>query len=152
MGGIKILKLINKFLKKEEEQSINGIEDVLKELYNNKCKLFIASTKPTAFIEKLLIKYNLIQYFEYISGSPLKGECYLKEQIIAEIITKYELDKEETIMIGDRKFDIIGAKSNNIDSIGVIYGIGNLEEINEEKSKHIAHIPKEILDIISEEQ
>lgn len=131
-----------------ESELYDGIREVIKSLYDHNCKLFIASTKPTVFIEKLLRKYDLMQYFEYISGSQLEGACYPKEIVISEIIKKYELIREQTIMIGDTKYDVKGAKENKISSMGVTYGIGNREELQEQNADYIANDVNEILKVI----
>ena len=131
-----------------ESELYEGIRKVIKSLYDHNCKLFIASTKPTVFIEKLLRKYDLMQYFEYISGSQLEGACYPKEIVISEIIKKYELIRKQTIMIGDTKYDVKGAKENKIASIGVTYGIGSKEELQEQKSEYIVDKPIEIIRVI----
>lgn len=126
----------------------NGIENVIKTLVNKDYDLFIASSKPTLFIENLLRKNNLIDYFKYISGSPIDGKGYSKEKVISDVIKKYNLKKDETIMIGDTKFDIIGAKQNQVNSIGVLYGLGTYEELYQQKPEFIAKNSFDILNII----
>ena len=124
------------------------IDDIIKKLYDSECELFIASTKPTAFIEILLDKYKLKQYFTYVCGSPLHGECTAKDIIISNVIERFKLDLNKTIMVGDRKHDIIGAKKNMIASIGVEYGIGTIEELKKYSPEYIAKTPKDILRFI----
>jgi phosphoglycolate phosphatase len=77
--------------------------------------------------------FKIDRYFKHVTGSNLEGTRVEKEEIIKYIIEKYQLEKEKTIMIGDRKYDIIGAKNNGIDSIGVLYGYGTKEELEEAK-------------------
>lgn len=126
------------------------IEEVLKELLENGCNLFIASSKPTVFIQNLLKKNNLEHYFNYVSGSPLEGACYSKDVVISKIIQKFKLDTCKTIMIGDRKYDIIGAKQNNIHSIGVEYGLGTFKELEHYAPEYIIKAPKDILKVVLE--
>jgi phosphoglycolate phosphatase len=78
----------------------------------------------------------------------LEGTFVEKEDIIKYIIENYNLEKSETIMVGDRKYDIIGANKNGIKSIGVLYGYGNKEELENEKPEHIIKNAKKILEII----
>ena len=51
-------------------------------------------------------------------------------------------------MVGDRKFDISGAKDNHIDSIGVTYGFGSVKELQIAGADYIISKPDEIFDII----
>ena len=64
------------------------------------------------------------------TGSEMNGDRNSKEEVIAYAVDKYGIDKDRAIMIGDRKHDIIGANKNNIKSIGVLYGYGNIEEFS----------------------
>lgn len=106
-----------------------GIEKILKELTNRKLLLIIATSKPTVFAKKITNHFNITKYFNYIEGSELDGKMSDKSELIENIINKYNLHKNNTIMIGDREHDIIGAKNNQIDSIGVGYGYGSKEEL-----------------------
>ena len=49
--------------------------------------------------------------------------------MIQHVIKTKHLSVENTVMVGDRSYDIIGAKKNHMDSIGVLYGYGNEEEL-----------------------
>ena len=60
-----------------------------------------------------------------------------------------ESEYNEVIMVGDRMHDIHGAKQNNIKSIGVLYGYGDIQELNRAGADYIAVHPADILDIIN---
>lgn len=150
---LKAIKIFREYYNKiglYESEMYMGIDKVLEELYNNKCNLYIASTKPTIFIKELLRNYELSKYFKDISGSPLEGKSIQKDMAISKIIKKYNLNRKETVMVGDRKYDIIGAKQNKIQSIGVQYGMGTLEELKQFNPEYIISTPKEVLNIILE--
>lgn len=101
--------------------------------------LAVATSKPTVFAEQILEYFQIGKYFEMIVGSNLDGTRSAKAEIIQYIIDKYpKYTLEEFIMIGDRKHDLIGANKTGIDSIGVTYGYGSLEELNDEKPTFIA--------------
>ncbi len=51
------------------------------------------------------------------------------------------------VMIGDRAHDIIGAKENNIDNIGVLYGFGDKEELVNAGAQKIVAKPRDLLDV-----
>ncbi|MCG1023595.1 HAD family hydrolase [Sutcliffiella horikoshii] len=109
-----------------------NISLLLAKLKENGYFLVVATSKPTVFAEQILKYFNLEQYFQLIVGSNLDGTRSSKTEIIQYILDKYtDYEPSDFIMIGDRKHDIMGAKNTGIDSIGVTYGYGSLEEISE---------------------
>jgi len=107
--------------------------------------LAVATSKPTVFAEQILEYFQISKYFETIIGSNLDGTRSAKAEIIQYLIDNYtEYALEEFIMIGDRKHDLIGANKTGIDSIGVTYGYGSLEELNDEKPTFIADSLKQV--------
>lgn len=122
-----------------ENSVYEGIPNLLKQLKNTGNRLFIATSKPTIFARQVIEHFQLTNYFEDIIGSNLNGTRIKKEEIIAHILQQNEgLNKEEVVMIGDRKHDIIGANHDGIASIGVLYGYGSENELIEVSATHIA--------------
>lgn len=104
--------------------------------------LTIATSKPTVFAEQIIKYFQLESYFDLVVGSHLDGSRSAKGEIIAEVLKQLDsYPKEQFIMIGDRKYDLIGARENQIDAIGVTYGFGSLEELkNEEPTYIVDHV------------
>ena len=99
--------------------------------------LTIATSKPTVFAEQIVKHFQLESYFDLVVGSHLDGSRSDKSEIIKEVLQQFDsYPKERFIMVGDRKYDLIGARENQIDAIGVTYGFGSLEELKM-KSLHI---------------
>lgn len=71
-----------------------------------------------------------------------------KTDLIASTLTNFKLVPEETVMIGDRKEDIIAGKSNRVVTIGVIYGYGSEEEIVNSAPDYICNSPRGIRQVI----
>ena len=95
-------------------------------------KLHVATAKPGVFSNRILEYFKIKKYFNVIMGSNLDGTMIQKSELIFEVLKKLNSNhKENTIMIGDRGLDIIGAKKNNIDSVAVTYGYGTIEELKE---------------------
>jgi phosphoglycolate phosphatase len=113
-----------------ENELYNGIDAVLKQLNENNIQCIVATSKLEEYAIKVLQYFNIDHYFRYVVGSNLDGTLSEKGDIIKHGIEKYKLVKENTIMVGDREYDVIGAKSNGIDSIGVLYGYGTKEELD----------------------
>ncbi|MDR2438835.1 MAG: HAD-IA family hydrolase [Planctomycetaceae bacterium] len=122
-----------------------GIKNVLKKLNNRNKNCIIATSKPETFAIKIVQYFQIEQYFKHITGSNMEGTFIEKEDIIKHILEKYKLKKEITIMVGDRKYDIIGANKNRIDSVGVLYGYGTREELQQEKPTYLCNSVQELL-------
>ena len=121
-----------------ENELYEEIPLLLTSLYEQGIILVVATSKPTVFAEQILQYFNISQFFDLIVGSNLDGTRTSKTEIIQYILNKYHNHKlDEFIMIGDRKHDIIGALNTGIDSIGVTYGYGSLEELKECKPTYI---------------
>ncbi|KXY37122.1 phosphoglycolate phosphatase [Bacillus cereus] len=128
-----------------ENKVYDGITALLQELKDAGNRLFVATSKPTVFAKQVIEHFQLTSFFEEIVGSNLDGTRIQKEEIIAHILqTNEELKKEEMVMIGDRKHDVIGANSNGIASIGVLYGYGNENELSDAGAIHIVKDVEEL--------
>ncbi|MDM5427574.1 MULTISPECIES: HAD family hydrolase [Bacillus] len=128
-----------------ENKVYDGITALLQELKDAGNRLFVATSKPTVFAKQVIEHFQLTSFFEEIVGSNLDGTRIKKEEIIAHILqTNEELKKEEMVMIGDRKHDVIGANSNGIASIGVLYGYGSEIELSDAGAIHIVKDVEEL--------
>ncbi|MGN0394509.1 MAG: HAD hydrolase-like protein [Coprococcus sp.] len=131
-----------------ENEVYDGIYDLLAELKERGAKLAVATSKPTEPTLRILEKFDLMKYFDVAIGSNPDGTGSDKKMIIAEVLKK--LADENTIMphtaamVGDRFYDIEGGRANNIDTIGVLYGYGNKEELKKAGATHIVATPAEI--------
>lgn len=131
-----------------ENKVYEGMDKLLDELHKNGTKTFVTTSKPEEFATKILEHFNLEKYFTYIHGATMDLSVSKKEQIIGYTIKQHNLKLEETIMIGDRAEDIIGAHENHIDSIGVLYGYGDYEELSEVKPTYIVKDVKELSELL----
>ncbi|MEC1301807.1 HAD family hydrolase [Lysinibacillus capsici] len=108
--------------------------------------LTIATSKPTVFAEQIIKYFQLESYFDLVVGSHLDGSRSAKGEIIAEVLQQLDsYPKDQFIMIGDRKYDLIGARENQIDAIGVTYGFGSLEELKNEEPIYIVDHVNDLL-------
>lgn len=116
-----------------------GIEELLKTLKGKDYILAVATSKPEVFAVEILEHFGLKDYFTFIGGSLLDGNRTKKADVIKYVMESLEIvgEKSKIIMIGDREHDIIGAKANGIDSIGVRYGFAEGEELQEAGATYI---------------
>jgi len=107
-----------------------GIPDLLAQLHEKGCRHLLATSKPRVFAEKILKHFLLDTYFSVIMGSELDGQFVEKDCLIAEALKALPLgSRSDTVMIGDRHYDVSGARANHIDVISVGYGFGSEEEL-----------------------
>lgn len=131
-----------------ENSVYDGIKELLTELKLRGHKLYVATSKPTKYSLQILEKFELLEYFEYVSGADMDEKNSKKSDIIRHALEVSEAPLEEVLMIGDRHHDIDGAKANNIASAGVLYGYGNREEHESAGADYIIEHVDELLDIV----
>ncbi len=111
-------------------------EKMLSMLKDKGIRLFVATSKPQRFAVEILEHFGLSQYFEKIRGIEMHEEKVEKDVIISRVMHEYSLSPTDTVMVGDRCFDIDGAHKNGIKCIGVLFGYGSKDELK----KHNADI------------
>ena len=126
---------------KFENRPYDGIKDALALLKNKGCKLLVASGKPETFVNDILEHFDLMKYFDFCAGSTLDGVRSKKDDIIAYAFRNMGITPDiydKVLMVGDRKFDVEGAKSIGIDCLGVRYGFAPQGELEEAGATYIA--------------
>ena len=103
----------------------------LQQLQHAGFQLYLATSKPQVYAKQILKHFQLDQFFNEIHGSELTGERNDKTELIEYILAQEKLAPEQCVMVGDRKYDIIGAKNNGICSIAITYGYGSQAELAE---------------------
>lgn len=136
-----------------------GIPELLEVLHKEGRRIAIASSKPTVFVEKILKYFKIASCFDVVVGSELDGRRSKKEEVVEEALRQlYQLEGQSflprqevldrTVMIGDRKFDVQGAKAYGIDSIGVLYGYSGKGELKEAGADCIVRTVKELRQVL----
>lgn len=127
-----------------ESELYPGIDKLLKNLKSDGIKIGIASSKPQDYVERLLDKFNISPYFDVVCGVSFQADCESKQNIISRCIKSLGAEPKETLMVGDRFYDIDGAKANMLDSVGALWGYGNKFEFIESGAKYIAEKVEDI--------
>ncbi len=112
-----------------ENRLYEGIADCLERLYASGKKLLVATSKPEIFAKKILAHFGIEKYFYLVAGATLDGHLIEKSDIIDYAFKSSGLSKDSALMIGDRSFDILGAKEQGIASAGVLWGYGDAYEL-----------------------
>ena len=131
-----------------ENKVYDGIPEMLKNLQVNGMELAVASSKPEVFVERILEHFGIRKYFKAVVGSELDGTRVNKDEVIEEALRRLfdgkPAQKELMYMIGDRCFDVKGARTHGIESVGVTYGYGSMEEMREAKADYIVRTVAEL--------
>ena len=106
--------------------------------------MFIVTTQPTLAAHEIIHHFGLIDYFNRIYGSEFDGRRSDKRDLIRYVLDQELLSPDKTMMFGDRKYDIVGAKYNNICAGGITYGYGSIEELTLAGADYLFDHPYEI--------
>ena len=120
-----------------ESEFYNGIPQLIKDLKSQGFKLGIASSKPINYIEELLIKADLQSYFDYISAVSFNADCESKQNILERCLNELGVEPNDAIMVGDRFYDMDGARGAGVDSVGVLWGFGSKFELIESGATYV---------------
>ena len=131
-----------------ENEVYSGVPFMLKDLKEAGFTLAVASSKPTVFVERILEHFQIKQYFKVIVGSELDGTRVNKDEVVREALHQLfgnqPIDPQLVYMIGDRCFDVEGARALKVESVGVTYGYGSKEELMEAHADYIVRSVEEL--------
>jgi phosphoglycolate phosphatase len=126
-----------------------GIEELLSQLRANGGILAVATSKPTVYAKKICEHFGLAQHFAAIVGSELDGRRSNKDEVVAAAMEAVGVrDVRRAVMIGDRKFDVMGARKNGIDVVGVLYGYGSRLELESERPSALVNSVEELKTVL----
>ncbi len=127
----------------------NGIEEMLNALKNKGKKLIIVTAKLEQTTIKILKYLDIFKYFDIVAGATVDSSRITKKEIMKYAINNIKnIDLTKSIMIGDRISDIKAGIENNMDTIGVLYGMDTKELLENAGVKFLVTSPIEILNII----
>ena len=132
-----------------ENEVYAGIPELLQKLKAQGKTLHVATSKPTVYSDKILEHFGLKEYFSYIAGSELDGTRVNKAEVIQYALEQMKItESEKIVMIGDKEHDMIGAGICGVDSIGVLYGFGEREELENHGATYIAETVSDLEKIL----
>jgi len=129
-----------------ENEIYPGIEDTLSVLTEQGRRLFVATSKASVYAERIIDHFKLRVYFERVFGSELDGRRSDKTDLLSYALKTTRVDPAQAMMIGDRSYDMIGARNNGMIAVGVLYGYGSKEELLDAGAHHICATPQRLLD------
>lgn len=123
----------------------DGITELFDQIKGSGRRIILATSKPEGFTDVILKHFKISHYFDFVAGATMDGSRNNKADIIAYAIRAGQItDLKSAVMVGDREYDIIGAKAAGLDSIGVLYGYGSREELLSAGATYIAERVEDI--------
>lgn len=150
----------------KENELYPEIDAMLKTLFEKGVKLAVASSKPEVFVEKILDYFGVREYFTAVVGSELDGRRINKDEVVLEALCRlgvideadaerYLTEKEfvgskrtDCAMVGDRKFDVEGAKAMKLVSVAVSYGYAQGDELSVAEPDYLVDTVEELQKIL----
>lgn len=122
----------------------DGIAPLLDALAADGHRLFLCTSKPQPFAERIARRFDLAPWFAGIYGADLNGALDDKAALVAHLIAREDLDARDCVMIGDREHDVRAAKANGAAAIGVLWGYGSQAELEAAGVDAIVGTPGEL--------
>lgn len=132
-----------------ENAVLDGAVEILSELKKAGKTTSLATSKPLVFAERIVEKYGLSEYLDYVIGADLKGGINYKDEVINEVLRRTKpSDLSKVVIVGDRRHDILGAKKCGIKSIGVKCGYAEENELEDAGADYIFENLQEVRDFL----
>ena len=127
----------------------DGIEETLKRLKDAGKRVMVATSKPEEYAKRVLEKFGIAKYFDFIAGATLDEKTRAnKIEIMQYAFDSCGASPSDTIMVGDRLFDIEGAKHFGMECIAVLYGYGSMEEFKRYGAEYIVETAEDVANLI----
>ncbi len=131
-----------------ENSVYEGVREMLEVLKGEGRNLIVCTSKNARGTNKVLEHFDLLKYFDFV-GTSDDIERPGKIDVINYIIKECSInDLKKAVMVGDRHYDITAAKEAGMDSIGILYGYGDREELSGAGATYIAATPAEVVTIV----
>lgn len=128
-----------------ENRVYDGMEALLSGLQAEGYILMTATSKPEVAAKRITDHFGLTKYFTFVGGASLDDSRVHKGDVIRYVLETNQIqDRSAVMMVGDRENDIMGAKQNGLESIGVLYGYGSWDELEAAGADHIAKTVEDI--------
>ncbi|MBQ3009076.1 MAG: HAD-IA family hydrolase, partial [Oscillospiraceae bacterium] len=135
-----------------ENEIYPGVPEALQALKGKGYILCTASSKPRPFVDKILEYFDIRKYFDFVGGATLDGRISKKEDVINIVLEETGFSPKDVLMVGDRMFDLTGAKEFGMDAVGVLYGFGNREELSAYDNIALIDTIGELIEILDKQE
>jgi phosphoglycolate phosphatase len=125
-----------------------GLQAALDHFHDHGIKQYIATSKHQGYAQQIIEALGLNSRFIEVYGSQADGHLGNKKDLLSHILTEEALSAAQTVMIGDTRFDIEAGRHHNLSTVGVLWGYGGKEALEEAGAHFLASNPQDMLGII----
>ena len=125
-----------------------GIPEAMEKLRSAGFRLAVATSKPEEFSQKIIAHFGLDEYFEAVCGASMDETRTEKAEVIRYALDSLGVSPEESLMVGDREHDVLGAKAVGLPCLGALWGYGGREELTDAGASALAETPEEMAELI----
>lgn len=127
-----------------------GVPEMLEDLKASGICMFVATSKPFPFARRIVDHFGLAKYFGGVYGAELDGRFDSKRDLLRFVLDSEGLDPRSTAMVGDRSHDMLAAKAHNLCAVGVTWGYGSREELQQSGADVMCSGPGEVVRFLAE--
>ena len=132
-----------------ENSLYDGVTEMLEALKKAGKTIVLATSKPEIYANQILKYFEIYDYFTHVCGAEMDHKRTDKHEVIEYALeTSGITDRSRVIMVGDRHYDIDGAKKSHLDSIGVTFGYGSESELTSAGADFIVNDAKELTELL----
>lgn len=131
-----------------ENRVYDGVPQMLSKLKKDGYILATASSKPLKFVNDICEHEGIKKYFDFLGGTTFDNTSESKAFVIENVMKNIGAERDNTLMVGDRLFDIDGAHAVGLPCCAVLYGFGSREEFLEHNAEYIIEKPQDIFEIL----
>ena len=132
----------------KESRVYDGVFEMLAALRKGGKKLAIATSKPMKFTSMMVEELGLNKYFDFVGGASTDLSREDKKDIIALVLDSMGTQNGDALMVGDRLYDIVGARAKAVDVAGVLWGYGSKEEMDEYAPDYLFDTPARLVEAV----
>lgn len=127
-----------------ENEVYGGIPAMLDDLRRAGGRLFVATSKPAVFAERIVRHFALDHHFAGVYGPDLDGRFDDKADLLAHLLEREGLAAAAVVMVGDREADVLAARANGVRAIGVLWGYGSRDELQGAGADAVCAVPGDL--------
>lgn len=128
-----------------ENAVYDGVPEMLDEARANGSPCFVATGKPLVYTNRIMEHFGLSDRFAGIYGSELDGRFDDKAELLEHLLRQERIEPPDALMIGDRAADVVAARKNGLRSIGVLWGFGDRQELEDAGADVLCASPVELV-------
>lgn len=127
-----------------ENRLYDGVPEALQMLRDQSVTLYLATSKPLIYARRITAHFGLDELLDAQFGSELDGTRADKSALLQHALAATGIPASSACMVGDRRHDMVGALANGLAPVGVLYGYGSQQELEDSGARRLLHAPEDL--------